>query len=168
MPAASGLSLGRNTAAPLNCLINRAAFAKCLPASLQRLRTRFTSPSQTLRQVLNPPQTNITTSAYTIGGVDQTNPTMGVVTETQVTDGHFLSAAGGNEALVSGSYATKQKLKLQQDRPLAVPTTGDHLGQLLVIPGLVLPRHIPGSFATCRIGVPPSTPMTRNSELGLS
>ena len=53
---------------------NRAAFAKCLPASLQRIRTRFTSPSQTLRQVLNPPQTNITTSAYTIGGVDQTHP----------------------------------------------------------------------------------------------
>ena len=80
---------------------NRAAFAKCLPASLQRLRTRFTSPSQTLRQVLNPPQTNITTTAYTIGGVDQTHPTMGVVTTAQVTKGRFLAPAGGHEALVS-------------------------------------------------------------------
>ena len=66
---------------------NRAAFAKCLPASLQRLRTRFTAPSQTLRQVLDPPQTNISTTAYTIGGVDQTQPTMGVVTTAQVTKG---------------------------------------------------------------------------------
>ena len=50
----------------------RAAFQKCLPASLQRFRTQFTTPEQTLKQVLDPPQTNITTTAYTIGGVDQT------------------------------------------------------------------------------------------------
>ena len=91
---------------------DRGAFAKCLPASLQRLRTRFTTPSQTLRQVLNPPQTNITTSAYTIGGVDQTHPTMGVVTTAQVTKGRFLAPAGGHEALVSQTYAAKHSLKV--------------------------------------------------------
>jgi ABC-type antimicrobial peptide transport system permease subunit len=91
---------------------NRAAFAKCLPASLQRLRTQFTTPSQTLRQVLNPPQTNIKTTAYTIGGVDQTHPAMGVVTTAQVTKGRFLAPAGGREALVSTAYAAKHALKL--------------------------------------------------------
>jgi ABC-type antimicrobial peptide transport system permease subunit len=91
---------------------NRAAFSKCLPASLRRLRTRFTAPSQTLRQVLNPPQTNITTSAYTIGGVDQTHPTMGVVTTAQVTKGRFLAPAGGQEALISTTYAAKHSLKV--------------------------------------------------------
>jgi ABC-type antimicrobial peptide transport system permease subunit len=91
---------------------NREAFQKCLPASLRRFRTRVTTPSQTLRQVLNPPQTNITTSAYTIGGVDQTSPTMGVVTTAQVTKGRYLSPAGGKEALVAGSYAAKHSLKL--------------------------------------------------------
>jgi ABC-type antimicrobial peptide transport system permease subunit len=91
---------------------NRAAFQKCLPASLQRLRTRFTTPSQTLRQVLNPPQTNIKTTAYTIGGVDQAHPTMGVVTTSQVTKGRFLAPAGGREALVSTVYAAKHGLKL--------------------------------------------------------
>jgi ABC-type antimicrobial peptide transport system permease subunit len=91
---------------------NRAAFSKCLPASLRRLRTRFTAPSQTLRQVLNPPQTNITTTAYTIGGVDQTHPTMGVVTTAQVTKGRFLAPAGGHEALISTSYAAKHALKV--------------------------------------------------------
>jgi ABC-type antimicrobial peptide transport system permease subunit len=110
---------------------NRAAFAKCLPASLQRLRTRFTSPSQTLRQVLNPPQTNITTSAYTIGGVDQTHPTMGVVTTAQVTKGRFLAPAGGHEALISTSYAAKHSLK--------VGSKLDLNGTTFVIVGLVSP-----------------------------
>ena len=91
---------------------NRAAFQKCLPASLQRLRTRFTAPSQTLRQVLNPPQTNITTTAYTIGGVDQSHPEMGVVTKNQITKGSFLSPAGGHEALISTTYAAKHSLKV--------------------------------------------------------
>ncbi|MDX6475016.1 MAG: putative transport system permease protein, partial [Gaiellaceae bacterium] len=91
---------------------NRSAFAKCLPARLQRLRTQFTSPSQTLRQVLNPPQTNITTTAYTIGGVDQTNPTMGVVTTAQVTKGRYLDARGGREALISQAYGAKHSLKV--------------------------------------------------------
>jgi len=90
----------------------RAAFQKCLPASLQRFRTQFTTPEQTLKQVLDPPQTNITTTAYTIGGVDQTSPHMGVVTESQVTKGRFLAPAGGKEALVSGSYAAKHSLKV--------------------------------------------------------
>jgi putative ABC transport system permease protein len=90
---------------------NRGAFSKCLPARLRKLRTQFTSPSQTLKQVLNPPQTNITTTAYTIGGVDQTNPTMGVVTTAQVTKGRYLAAAGGREALVSQSYAAMHSLK---------------------------------------------------------
>jgi ABC-type antimicrobial peptide transport system permease subunit len=91
---------------------NRGAFQKCLPASLRRFRTRFTAPSQTLKQVLNPPQTNISTTAYTIGGVDQTSPNIGVVTTAQVTKGKFLSPSGGKEALVATSYAAKHSLKV--------------------------------------------------------
>jgi putative ABC transport system permease protein len=90
----------------------RGAFAKCLPAGLRRLRTQFTTPQKTLQQVLNPPQTNISTAAYTIGGVDQTKPQMGVVTTAQVTKGRFLSPSGGREALLSTTYAAKHKLKV--------------------------------------------------------
>jgi len=92
--------------------VNRGAFSKCLPASMQRLRTRFTAPSQTLKQVLDPPQTNIKTSAYTIGGVDPTDPTMGVVTTAQVTKGKFLSPTSTHQALVSQTYAAKYSLKV--------------------------------------------------------
>jgi putative ABC transport system permease protein len=91
---------------------DRGAFAKCLPASLRKLRTQFTTPQQTLRQVLNPPQTNISTTAYTIGGVNTSSSSMGIVTTSQVTKGHFLSSATAHEALLSTSYAAKEKLKV--------------------------------------------------------
>ncbi len=110
---------------------DRGAFSKCLPARLQKLRATFTSPSQTLRQVLNPPQTNITTTAYTIGGVDQTNPTMGIVTTAQVTKGRYLAVAGGREALISQTYAAKHSLK--------VGSTLDLNGTKFTVVGLVAP-----------------------------
>jgi ABC-type antimicrobial peptide transport system permease subunit len=90
----------------------RGAFAKCLPASLRKLRTQFTTPQQTLKQVLNPPQTNISTAAYTIGGVDPSSSSMGIVTTSQVRKGRFLGSAGGHEAVLSTSYAAKEKLKV--------------------------------------------------------
>jgi ABC-type lipoprotein release transport system permease subunit len=110
---------------------DRGAFSKCLPASLRQFRTNFTTPTQTLQQVLNPPQTNISTTAYTIGGVDQTNPTMGVVTQSQVTKGRFLAAAGGREALVSGAYAAKHSLK--------VGSKLDLNGTMFTVVGIVSP-----------------------------
>jgi ABC-type antimicrobial peptide transport system permease subunit len=108
----AGGSLGGNGGGVFGGGASRGAFAKCLPAGLRRLRTQFTTPQQTLRQVLNPPQTNIQTSAYTIGGVDQTHPTQGLVTTAQVTKGRYFSPAGGHEALVSDSYAAKHSLKV--------------------------------------------------------
>ncbi|HXZ58133.1 MAG TPA: ABC transporter permease [Gaiellaceae bacterium] len=88
------------------------AFRKCLPARFQRFRATFRTPTQTLRQVLNPPQTNITTLPYTIGGVDTSNPQVALVTPSQVTKGVYLGRAGGLQALVSTSYAKSQSLKV--------------------------------------------------------
>jgi ABC-type antimicrobial peptide transport system permease subunit len=90
----------------------RGAFGKCLPARFRQFRTRFTSPVQTLRQVLNPPQTNIKTEPYTIAGVDTNTPTIALVTPTQVTKGRYFSRGAGREALVAPSYASKHGLKV--------------------------------------------------------
>ena len=136
---------------------NRAAFSKCLPASLRRLRTRFTAPSQTLRQVLNPPQTNITTSAYTIGGVDQTHPTMGVVTTAQVTKGRFLAPAGGHEALISTTHAAKHSLK--------VGSKLDLNGTSFAVVGLVSP---PLGGQTADVYLPLKQLQTLAHETGLA
>jgi putative ABC transport system permease protein len=88
----------------------RAAFAKCLPARMQRFRETITTPRETLQQVLDPPQTDIRSESYTIGGVQLGDPTMGLVTAGQVSAGRFLK--GGREALVSTTYAARQSLKV--------------------------------------------------------
>ena len=136
--------------------VDRGAFAKCLPANLRRLRTSFTTPQQTLRQVLNPPQTNIHTSAYTIGGVDQSNPTQGLVTKSQVTRGRFLSSSGGHEALVSGSYAARNSLKLG--------STIDLNGTKFVVVGIVSP---PLGGQTADVYLPLKQLQTLANEKGL-
>src|SRR6185437_4697259 len=91
---------------------DRGAFQQCLPARLRTFITTFRTPQQTLRQVLDPPQTNIKTTPYTIGGVDQTQPDIGLLTPKQVTKGRYFSAAGGREALVATSYAARERLKV--------------------------------------------------------
>jgi putative ABC transport system permease protein len=136
---------------------DRGAFAKCLPASLRRFRTRFTTPQQTLRQVLNPPQTNIKTTSYTIAGVDQMQPTMGVVTTTQITKGRFLSPSGGKEALVSATYAAKQKLTLGSKLDLN--------GTVVTIVGLVDP---PLGGQTADVYLPLQLLQTLAHETGLA
>ena len=136
---------------------DRGAFSKCLPASLRQFRTNFTTPTQTLQQVLNPPQTNIKTTAYTIGGVDQTDPTMGVVTQSQVTKGRFLAAAGGHEALVSGAYAAKHGLK--------VGSKLDLNGTSFAVVGLVSP---PLGGQSADVYLPLEQLQTLASEKGLA
>ncbi|MGD0166060.1 MAG: ABC transporter permease [Gaiellaceae bacterium] len=88
------------------------AFRSCMPASMRRFRQSFTAPGQTYRQQVNTPQTNIKTSTFTIGGVDTTQPSMGLITPAQVTSGRFLPRKGGLEALVAGGYASSHKLKV--------------------------------------------------------
>jgi putative ABC transport system permease protein len=107
------------------------AFAKCLPARLSQFRGSFTTPQQTLQQVLSPPQTNIKTTPYTIGGVDQTQPDIGLVTRQQVKTGSYFSAAGGREALVATTYASREKL--------SVGSSLDLNGTVFKVVGLVEP-----------------------------
>lgn len=89
---------------------NREAFAQCLPARMRRFRTTITTPRETLQQVLDPPQTDITSESYTIGGVQLGDPSTGLVTSAQVSAGRFLK--GGREALVSATYAARKSLKV--------------------------------------------------------
>jgi ABC-type lipoprotein release transport system permease subunit len=88
-----------------------AGVANCFPGR-QRFRATFRTPQQTLKQVLAPPQTNISSSTYAISGVDQTQPELALVTPAQVRSGRYFTTAGGREALVGTAYARRQKLKL--------------------------------------------------------
>jgi putative ABC transport system permease protein len=127
---------------------DRSAFNKCLPARLQRFRATVTTPQQTLQQVVNPPQTNIKSSAYTIAGVDVTTPGIGVVTSALVSSGRFLAASAGggaHEALLASSYASRQGLK--------VGSTLDLNGTTFTVVGLVRPP-LGGQTADVYVGLP--------------
>jgi ABC-type antimicrobial peptide transport system permease subunit len=127
---------------------------ECLPDRFRRFRDTIVTPRETLQQVLDPPQTNISSEPYTIAGVDlsgvgSTEPPksggagsagagagpqrrdIGVVTPAQVTSGRFIARAGGHEALLSATYASRQKLK--------VGSTLELNGKRFRIVGLVKP-----------------------------
>jgi ABC-type antimicrobial peptide transport system permease subunit len=127
---------------------DRSAFAKCLPARLQRFRATITTPEQTLQQVVNPPQTNIKSSTYTIAGVDPTTPDIGVVTASLVSSGRFIAAskgAGNHEALLSSTYASRENLK--------VGSKLDLNGTTFTVVGLVRPP-LGGQTADVYISLP--------------
>ena len=79
-----GFGGGRRTGGGGGGFFSSPAARKCLPARFQQFRTRFTTPQQTLRQVVSPPQTNIKSSSYTIGGIDPAQQTIGLVTPSQL------------------------------------------------------------------------------------
>jgi ABC-type antimicrobial peptide transport system permease subunit len=108
---------------------NRGAFAQCLPAQVRNFQKTIVTPQQTIQQVVNPPQTNIKSSTYSIAGVDPSQPEIGLVTPSLVSSGHFLT--GGNQALVADSYASTHSLK--------VDSTLDLNGTKFSVVGLVKP-----------------------------
>jgi len=85
---------------------------ECLPERFRRFRDTIVTPRETLQQVLDPPQTNISSEPYTIASVDPARPQIGLVTPAQVTSGGFITRAGAREALVSASYASRKKLEV--------------------------------------------------------
>jgi ABC-type antimicrobial peptide transport system permease subunit len=89
-----------------------AAARKCLPARFRRFRTSVTTPEKTLKQIVAPPQTDISSASYSIGGVDPSQPGIGLVTPSLVSSGRFIAKAGGREALLAAGYAARQKLKV--------------------------------------------------------
>jgi ABC-type antimicrobial peptide transport system permease subunit len=88
-------------------------------------------PAETIRQVLNPPSTNTTTSSYTVAGVDPTHPNSGVITKAQLVSGHWFDTTPAHEVLVNNAYANTKKL--------SVGTTLTINGVSYTIVGLVAP-----------------------------
>jgi ABC-type antimicrobial peptide transport system permease subunit len=88
------------------------AAAKCLPAGFQNFSKNFVTPQQTIQQIVNPPQTNIKSTSYTIAGVDPTQPDIGLVTPALLESGKFFSTSSLDQALVADSYAAQNSLKL--------------------------------------------------------
>ena len=98
--------------------------------------------------MVNPPQTNIKSSSYTIAGVDPKNPDVGVVTAALVSSGRFIAASkggGAHEALLSSTYASREGLK--------VGSKLDLNGTTFTVVGLVRPP-LGGQTADVYISLP--------------
>src|SRR5437588_299259 len=80
--------------------LDDAAFNKCLPERFRSSKLTVTIPAQTIQQVVNPPQTDIRSSSFTIGGVDTAQQSIGIVTPAQVTSGRFVVAGQPSGSLV--------------------------------------------------------------------
>ena len=106
------------------------AARKCLPAQVRNFRRTITTPQQLVQQVVDPPQTNIKSSTYSIAGVDPVaagDRARHAVARQQGP----LPQRAGNEALVADSYAASNRLK--------VGSTLDVNGTSFKVVGLVRP-----------------------------
>jgi ABC-type antimicrobial peptide transport system permease subunit len=93
------------------------AINKCLTPAQKAYQQNVVVPEQTVSEVLNPPTTNTKTSTYTVGGVNPSNTTSGLVTKAQLVKGTWLSsnpATAATQVLVTTAYATQEGLKVDQ------------------------------------------------------
>ena len=81
-----------------------------LPERFRQFRFSFRTPLETLRQAIDPPQTDITSTSYTAAGVDASKPRLGLVTPDQLSKGRWIAKTATNEVLLNAAYANKNKL----------------------------------------------------------
>jgi putative ABC transport system permease protein len=94
------------------------ARAGCLPGSFGSFRARFQVPTETLRQILDPPQTDIKSTSYSAAGVDPAHSDQGAVTREQLVTGRFIATGAPNEVLLNVAYANKNNLKVGSTIPV--------------------------------------------------
>lgn len=134
------------------------AFIACLPQADQTYITKVVVPAQTIRQVLNPPSTDTSTSTYTVAGVDAAHPNTGVITKAQLVSGHWFdtnSSATADEVLVNNAYASTKKL--------AVGGTLTINGANYRIVGLVSPT-LTGNVSDIYFDLPLMQDLSSNSQ----
>ena len=107
------------------------AFEDCLPERFRQFQAQFVTPLQTIRQAIDPPQTDITSSTYTAAGIDPAHPDEGLVTRSQLTDGAFIRPGEADQVLASVAYAGKASLKVGSTLPIN--------GKTFTVVGLVDP-----------------------------
>jgi ABC-type antimicrobial peptide transport system permease subunit len=91
---------------------------KCLPMRFREYVQQVDVPLQTVKQVMNPPQTDIKATPYTAAGVDTASPESGLVHPDQVVAGRYLGAAARDEVLADAAYAASAHLRVGSVLPI--------------------------------------------------
>jgi hypothetical protein len=87
------------------------AYYQCLPERFRHVAIQ----QEIVRRVIDPPQTDISTTAFTVAGVDTTTPRMGLLTPAQIVQGSFFGSffmadPAEKEAILEEAYARRQRL----------------------------------------------------------
>ena len=91
-----------------NCIQQSGGGPSCLPARFKRLSSVFTTPREVIKQVLNPPQTDLATEPYTAAGVDAARPGLGLITPAQIVTGRFLDKGATDQVVLGEGYAHRK------------------------------------------------------------
>lgn len=83
----------------------------CLPGRFKKLSSVFTTPREVIKQVLDPPQTDLATEPYTAAGVDPSKPGLGLITPAQVVTGRFFRTGSVSDVIVGEGYGRRKGLK---------------------------------------------------------
>jgi putative ABC transport system permease protein len=94
------------------------AFEDCLPERFQQFQAQFTVPRAVINQVVNPPSTDITNTAYSAAGVDPSQPNVGLITSDQITQGRWFGRGATNEVILNAAYANTKKLGVGSTIPI--------------------------------------------------
>ncbi|MDP1792727.1 MAG: FtsX-like permease family protein, partial [Acidimicrobiales bacterium] len=100
------------------CIQQSGGGPSCLPARFKRIASVFTTPREVIKQVLNPPQTDLATEPYTAAGVDTSRPDLGLITAAQITEGRFFGADADKQVVLGEGYANRKGLKVGASLPL--------------------------------------------------
>jgi putative ABC transport system permease protein len=98
--------------------LNSTIFQTCLPARFKFIVNKYIVPQQTIRQIVNPPSTDIAADNYTAAGVDPHHPDEGLITRSQVVKGRYLGAAATDEVLLGTTYASRRTLDVGSTVPI--------------------------------------------------
>jgi putative ABC transport system permease protein len=101
-----------------SCVQRSKGAANCLPGRFRSLVVSFTTPREVIKQVLDPPKTDLATEPYTAAGVDVAHPDLGLITRGQLIGGSFFSGPNAHEVVLAQSYAKRKKLLVGKDMTL--------------------------------------------------
>ncbi len=106
----SGVGAPSGGGGGLRKFANNPLLSQCLTPAQISYEQQVVVPERTITQVLNPPTTNISTSSFTVAGINPANQTSGLVTKSQVTSGNWFSSGSTNQILVNTAYASTNHL----------------------------------------------------------
>ncbi len=83
-------------------------FRECLPERFRSFQMRVVTPQRVIRQILNPPQTDIKSEPYTVAGVEERGGGASIIGPEQIVQGRFFSASWEGEAVLAEAYAQRK------------------------------------------------------------